>query len=148
MESGNRAGADGRDEETKIREGEPRTGLAISLASPRELRHVCLITFQSTRQSATPLSASHHPENYSFIHEQPERLYRTTQHICPDIYISYTKPRSSFRSHRQSASLNRVLITSDLRTGNMIKSFIRLCLFDAHDTVYNKNMSIMITFNS
>lgn len=36
----------------------------------REFRHVCLITFQLTRQSATPLSASHHPENYSFILEQ------------------------------------------------------------------------------
>lgn len=38
----------------------------------RGFRHVCLITFQSTRQSATPLSASHHPENYSFILEQLE----------------------------------------------------------------------------
>lgn len=36
----------------------------------RGFRHVCLITFQLTRQSATPLSASHHPENYSFILEQ------------------------------------------------------------------------------
>lgn len=36
----------------------------------RRFRHVCLITFQLTRQSATPLSASHHPENYSFILEQ------------------------------------------------------------------------------
>lgn len=33
---------------------------------------MCLITFQSTRQSAAPLSASHHPENYSFILEQLE----------------------------------------------------------------------------
>lgn len=33
---------------------------------------MCLITFQSTRQSATPLSGSHHPENYSFILEQLE----------------------------------------------------------------------------
>lgn len=36
----------------------------------RGFRHVCLITFQLTRQSATPLSASRHPENYSFILEQ------------------------------------------------------------------------------
>lgn len=59
--------------ETRAKEGgERRVGKGCFVISwrVRGFRHVCLITFQSTRQSATPLSASHHPENYSFILEQ------------------------------------------------------------------------------
>lgn len=82
----------------------------------RGLRHVCLITFQSTRQSATPLSASHHPENYSFILEQlsSSRCSRVPRYIpslslSPDSVCSFSSlrfsPPSRFvrsfsRSHR------------------------------------------------
>lgn len=61
--------------ETRAKEGKGwRVGKGCFVISwrVRGFRHVCLITFQSTRQSATPLSASHHPENYSFILEQLE----------------------------------------------------------------------------
>lgn len=61
--------------ETRAKEGRGwRVGKGCFVISwrVRGFRHVCLITFQSTRQSATPLSASHHPENYSFILEQLE----------------------------------------------------------------------------
>lgn len=54
---------------------------------------MCLITFQSTRQSATPLSGSHHPENYSFILEQLELpVYTAIFPVFPPLAPSLVSP--------------------------------------------------------
>lgn len=54
---------------------------------------MCLITFQSTRQSATPLSGSYHPENYSFILEQLELpVYTAIFPVFPPLAPSLVSP--------------------------------------------------------
>lgn len=78
---------------------------------------MCLITFQSTRQSAAPLSASHHPENYSFILEQLElpmfpctaiffvsfSLFFSTTSLCSGFFSPvFLRPSRSFSRPHQS----------------------------------------------
>lgn len=58
---------------------------------------MCLITFQSTRQSATPLSGSHHPENYSFILEQLELpVYTAIFPVFPPLVPSSSRRLQRF----------------------------------------------------
>lgn len=71
------------------------------------LCHVCLITFQSTRQSATPLSASHQPENYSFIPEQ-------AQYIAAEPRRCFPPPRDTIAAGFQfplSRTVSRISFT-------------------------------------
>lgn len=86
--------------ETRAKEGgERRVGKGCFVISwrVRGFRHVCLITFQSTRQSATPLSASHHPENYSFILEQLGLpMYRDVRSLSFSLSL-FTSSSSRFR---------------------------------------------------
>lgn len=109
--------------ETRAKEGRGKGCFVISWRV-RGFRHVCLITFQSTRQSATPLSASHHPENYSFILEQLELpMFRVPR----SLFLS-SSSSSRFRFTLYSASTEKSILTQPMLANSFFPDHIsQLC---------------------